>query len=464
MERERNSMDTPIVDFVRKYVNSNMTRFHMPGHKGHVFFGCEPYDITEIKGADVLYHGDGIICQSEKNATVLFGSGATHYSTCGSTNCIKAMLTILSMEYKETVNAGERQYILAARNVHRSMVDGCALLDLDIDFLPGKENDNLCSCVITPEILEKALQKRKKIPLGVYITSPDYLGQITDIAGLAAVCKRWGVPLLVDNAHGAYLHFLEDRKHPMDLGAAMCCDSAHKTLPALTGAAYLHIHRDFVKRFEPYAAQAMSLFSTTSPSYVIMQSLDLCNAFLADGYHKKLSNVIMQINLIKELLCSKGIVVLESEYLKIVVDTLKNGYTGEEIAEEMRDFGIECEYADWQNVVLMLSTENDETDWQRITDWADSTKLVQKPKEALPVKKLSEFKPVRALSIREAVFSSSEMIPVSESLNRICAAQTVSCPPAIPIAVCGERISREMIEELDKFGMKEICVVKKQVL
>lgn len=457
-------MNTPIVDFVKKYVNSDTTRFHMPGHKGHVFFGCEPYDITEIKGADVLYHGEGIIAESEKNAAMLFGSGATHYSTCGSTTCIKAMLTILRMESKGKVDSSKRQYILAARNVHRSMIDACALLDLDVDFIYGKESKNLCSCVVTPEVLEETLQRKDKLPLGVYVTSPDYLGQITDIAGLVKVCNKWKLPLLVDNAHGAYLHFLEDRKHPMDLGAAMCCDSAHKTLPALTGAAYLHIHSEYIKRFETYASQAMSLFSTTSPSYITMQSLDLCNVILADGYSEKLKKLTMQIDLLKEKMKKQGICVIKSEELKIIVDTSKNGYTGKEIADEMREFGIECEYADWQNVVLMASTENSEKDWKKIREWSKDTKLVQKKKEALQTKTLSTNKPCRALSIRDAVLLPSETIPVSKALHRICAVQTVSCPPAIPIAVSGERISQEMIEEFIKFGITKISVVKKQVL
>ena len=263
-------MDTPIVDFVKEYIENNGTRFHMPGHKGHVFFGLEPYDITEIKGADVLHHGDGIIAKSEKNASELFGSGRTHYSTEGSTHCIKAMLAILAMQRKDRKR---RPYLLAARNVHRSMIDACALLDLDIHFMKHQSN-SLCTCVISAEILKDALAKEDALPLAVYVTTPDYLGQTTDISALARVCKQYDIPLVVDHAHGAYRHFLEEAKHPMDLGAAMCCDSAHKTLPVLTGGAYLHIGKEFTERFEPYASQAMALFGSTSPSYLIMQSLD----------------------------------------------------------------------------------------------------------------------------------------------------------------------------------------------
>ena len=107
-------MDTPIVDFVKAYKEKEFSRFHMPGHKGHVFFGWEPYDITEIEGADVLHLGDGIITESEKNAASLFGAGATHYSTEGSSLCIKAMLAVLKMEQASRKRM-ERSYILAGR-------------------------------------------------------------------------------------------------------------------------------------------------------------------------------------------------------------------------------------------------------------------------------------------------------------------------------------------------------------
>lgn len=452
-------METPVVDFVRKYANRNMTRFHMPGHKGHVFFGWEPFDITEIKGADVLHYGNGIIRKSQENAAALFGSGATHYSTEGSTICIKAMLAILKMEH-DSLLPEERPCLLAARNVHRSVMDACALLDFDVHFLQAAERRSICSSVVKPEELEKALQSCASMPLGIYITSPDYLGQMADIAGLARVSRKWGVPLLVDNAHGAYLHFLEKKIHPMDLGAAMCCDSAHKTLPALTGAAYLHIHKDYLERFEPYAGQAMTLFGSTSPSYLLMQSLDMCNAYLSGKYPEKLKKLTTRLRDLKDELQCQGICVKDSEALKIVIDTAEGGYDGEEIAEEMREYEIECEYADWQYVVLMATVENEEKDWCRLRKWANSSKLVCEKRASLPVPAIGDFPTEQVLSIREAVFAKSEYVPAAEAANRICAAETIACPPAIPIAVSGERITGEMVQAFLHYGIEKVCVVK----
>lgn len=132
-------METPVYDYVTEYCRRGMSRMHMPGHKGKVFLGCEPRDITEISGADVLYQAEGILQESQQNAAQLFGAGRTLYSAEGSSLCIKAMLAALMQG-----STGEgRKYILAARNVHRAMVDACGLLDLDIKFVADRQSGNL---------------------------------------------------------------------------------------------------------------------------------------------------------------------------------------------------------------------------------------------------------------------------------------------------------------------------------
>lgn len=225
-------MQTPIVDFVRRYQKDGVTRFHMPGHKGQSYLGCEWADITEICGADSLYEADGIIAESEENASALFGSGRTFYSTEGSSQCIRAMLSLALSRH----NGKERSVVLAARNVHKAFVYAAALLDFDVEWLwPEDGMKSLCSCKVSPAQVEKQIVRSR--PVAVYLTSPDYLGGQMDIRSIAEVCHREGVLLLVDNAHGAYLHFLKQSVHPLDLGADMCCDSAHKTFPVLTGGA-----------------------------------------------------------------------------------------------------------------------------------------------------------------------------------------------------------------------------------
>ena len=183
-------MDTPIVDFVRGYAQSGTSRLHMPGHKGQSLLGFEPLDLTEIRGADELYEPEGIIAQSEANATRLFGTQHTYYSTEGSSQCIRAMLCLALQAAPRT---GKRPVLLAARNAHKALLYAAALLDFDIRWLwPAAENAGaLCSCPISAQILTTALQEligQGSTPFGVYVTSPDYLGGMQDIRALSAMC------------------------------------------------------------------------------------------------------------------------------------------------------------------------------------------------------------------------------------------------------------------------------------
>ena len=189
-------MKTPIYDFVRTYAESDAARLHMPGHKGIEYLGCEPFDITEIGGADVLYSPDGIIMESENNATTLFGTAHTFYSTQGSTLAIQAMLTLAINGRKSDTPPT----VLAARNVHKAFVNAAALLDIEVDWLYPEANSHICMSTISPDSLERALTGARYA--AVYITSPDYLGNLADVKSLSEVCSRHGVPLLVDNAYG----------------------------------------------------------------------------------------------------------------------------------------------------------------------------------------------------------------------------------------------------------------------
>ncbi|MCH5266937.1 MAG: amino acid decarboxylase [Lachnospiraceae bacterium] len=466
-------MNTPIFDFVSEYTQKNASRMHMPGHKGNAFLGCESMDITEIPGADVLHHATGIIRESEETVASLFGSGATFFSTEGSSLCIKAMLdALVQAAYGKEICP----VIVAARNIHRSMVDACALLDLDIRFVKGSNPRHICTSRLTPENLHRELSVMDKRPLGVYVTSPDYLGEMQDIAGLARVCREFCVPLVVDNAHGAYLRFLEPSRHPITLGAAMCCDSAHKTLPVLTGGAYLHVAEEFVKDFAWRIPGGMALFGSTSPSYLLLQSLDLCNRYLADGYRERLKLFVARLEQCRNHMQQCGFVIRESEALKITIEAANMGVSGESLAEKLRVAGIECEYSDRDYVVLMLTPENTEEDIQRLERFADAYRekgcytdsrqsvnreVKEKCQEGSPSPATLYMGEVtRACSIREAVFAPGEEIPVEEAVGRILGAETVSCPPAIPIAICGERITHEMVRLFQRYGISTVTVLK----
>ena len=438
-------MNTPVADFVQRYAKAGTARLHMPGHKGRCFLGCEPWDITEIHGADTLYEAEGILAESEQNAAALFGSQRTCYSTEGSSQCIRAMLYL-------AVAASGSHTVVAARNVHRAFVSAAALLDLEIRWLWPEESRSLCGCPISPAQLEETLHSLPEPPAAVYLTSPDYLGGMAEIPALAQVCHQHGTLLLVDNAHGAYLRFLQPSLHPLDLGADLCCDSAHKTLPVLTGGAYLHLSPTAPAQLGPLAKSALGLFGSTSPSYLTLASLDLCNRYLAEGYPQRLAEAVERLAELRERLTAAGWRVEPSDPLRVTV-AAPRGVTGQELAGQLRRQGVECEYADRDFLVLMATPENTPEELAQA-----AAALGQCPGEANPPQ-LPLARGERACSIRQAAFAPRETVDAAHSLGRVCGLPTVGCPPAIPIAVSGERITPEALALFAYYGIEQVEVL-----
>ena len=444
-------METPICDFVRAYAESNPVRMHMPGHKGSPLTGPEALDLTEIEGADVLYRSGGIIRRSEENAASLFGTARTVYSAEGSSLCIRAMLYLALLTAKEK---GIPPRLLAGRNAHRTLMTAAALLDLDVDWLLPAPGEDLLSCDVTPEVLEKELDKGPY--MAVYLTSPDYLGRRVDLRAAAEVCRRRGVPLLVDNAHGAYLKFLPEDSHPITLGADACCDSAHKPLSCLTGAAYLHLSAHAPESWADRAEQAMALFASTSPSYLILQSLDRMNRELAQDYPVRLCKAAEKLAGMKKTLLSEGWALAGDEPLKLTLRAAARGYTGVELQELIREKGIECEFADREYLVLMPSADTPEKDLERLLSVLREIPQRTPPADQPPVLPVPE----KVCSIREAMFSPRETLPVDLAAGRVLADACVSCPPAVPVVIAGERITPQTVECLKYYNIRECeCMI-----
>ena len=441
-------MKTPIVSFLKSYQEKSPVRMHMPGHKGAGILGFEGMDLTEIYGADELFAAEGIIKESEQNASNLFGC-PTYYSTQGSTLCIQTMCTILCQDAK---SKGKKPKILAGRNAHRSFIHAAALLDFEIEWLYG--NSDYLSCKIHAEDLEKAIIE--SLPTAVYLTNPDYLGNLLDIKSLASVCKKHNVLLAIDNAHGAYLRFLKDSLYPIDLGADLCCDSAHKTLPVLTGGAYLHLSDSLNQVWKNDVKHFMEYFSSTSPSYLIMASLDAANEVLDTTFKNSLFECIQRVDGLKNTLVQHGYTILSGEPMKITISTKEFGYTGNEIANLLMECDIYPEFYDSDYIVLMPSPYNTKDDLKRLETCLCGIEgnpiLVNKPP------KLEQSK--KAMNVRQALFSSSITLDVSKSLGQVCSSVTVSCPPAILPVIPGEVISESSIEVMKYYGIETIRVVK----
>ena len=445
-------MKTPIIDFVERYKDSSPLRFHMPGHKGKIYLGPEPWDMTEIAGADELYHPTGIIRESEENASSLFGSARTVYSTEGSSLCIRAMVYLALLNAKAK---GRNPVIFAGRNAHKTFLSACALLDADVRWLYPQDGDSLISCAISGEALEKALPEAKEKPAAVYVTTPDYLGNLVDVKELAAVCHRHGVPLLVDNAHGAYLNFLPQDIHPLTLGADLCCDSAHKTLPVLTGGAYLHISKTAPSLFTENADRAMALFASTSPSYLILQSLDACNAYLDSGYRERLAALIHKLDSLKTQLTAYGYSLIGDEPIKLTLAPKSYGYTGDELHDLLRVHNMECEFSDLDFLTLMFTPDTTDEALHHL----QSVLLDVPRKAAISVQTPPLPHPERVLSIRDAMLSPGVEIAIEEAEGRIFADAHVGCPPCIPIIAAGERIGQDAVRCFQYYGIKTCRVI-----
>ena len=441
-------MKTPIVSFLRSYQEKSPVRMHMPGHKGAGILGFEGMDLTEIYGADELFAAEGIIKESEQNASNLFGC-PTYYSTQGSTLCIQTMCTILCQDAK---SKGKKPKILAGRNAHRSFIHAAALLDFEIEWLYG--NSDYLSCKIHAEDLEKAIIE--SLPTAVYLTNPDYLGNLLDIKSLASVCKKHNVLLAIDNAHGAYLRFLKDSLYPIDLGADLCCDSAHKTLPVLTGGAYLHLSDSLNQVWKNDVKHFMEYFSSTSPSYLIMASLDAANEVLDTTFKNSLFECIQRVDGLKNTLVQHGYTILSGEPMKITISTKEFGYTGNEIANLLMECDIYPEFYDSDYIVLMPSPYNTKDDLKRLETCLCG--IEGKPILVNKLPKLEQSK--KAMNVRQALFSSSITLDVSKSLGQVCSSVTVSCPPAILPVIPGEVISESSIEVMKYYGIETVRVVK----
>lgn len=439
-------MDTPICNFVKNYIKKRPARFHMPGHKGKGDL-INKYDITEINGADVLYHEDGIIAKSQQNATSLFGSLNTFYSVEGSTLSIKVMIG--------AVTDGETSpLILAGRNAHKAFIYACALLNVEVNWLYPNNFNHLTECDITPDLLDDVLKNSPRLPTAVYLTSPDYLGNTLNVKGLAEVCDKYNLPLIIDNAHGAYLKFLTPSMHPIDLGATMCVDSAHKTLPVITGGGYLHVANKGAK-YLGAVKRLLPVFASTSPSYIIMQSLDKANAILSSDFTKKLNYSIQKVQDIKTALDNNKIESLLGEPLKLSVHVAKNGYTCSDFYDILRKYGIEPEFIDSDYAVFMCSPFNSKSDFAKLKKALLS---IQK-KPSIELEKVSFVKGERAVSLKTAVFSPSVTVDVNNAVGCIASSPTVSCPPAIPIVVSGEVITDEHLKLFKCYNVTKISVI-----
>jgi arginine decarboxylase len=428
------NLPAPLYEALVHHRELGRASFHTPGHK------CNPaalppdlysLDFTELPDTDSLFEASGAIRQAEELAAELFGTARTCLSAGGCTLCIQAMMRLA---------APEGGKILCSRVVHRSAVNAMALLGLEpVWSMPGE--------------IVKTLEENPGVT-AVYVTSPDYYGRLLDIGAISAACRRLRVPLLVDCAHGAHLKFAAPGLHPLELGASMTADSAHKTLGVLTGGAWLNIGDE---RFAEDAKRAMALFGSTSPAYPVMASLDWAREWLRKN-HDAFGPLRERVAAIREFARGRGIALPEGpcDPTRITLDTASVGVAGTRAAELFRAAGVEPEYADARYLVLIATPFNTPEDFCR----------VERAIESLPIGKpiphgpeLPPLPPVVA-GLREAVLAAAETVPLERAVGRLAAEAACPCPPGVPAVMPGERVTEEVAEFLRGYGFFTVKVLK----
>lgn len=447
-------MKTPLFGAVDKYVKKDSARFHMPGHKGVLPWLDElasaralaDYDITEVDGCDSLYTANAAIAETEHKYAALYKSAASLLSAGGSTLCIQTMLALALKP---------RQKLICGRGCHTAAINAMALLDIVPEWIfPEADEVTGLAKAVTAEDAAAALE-RTPDAAAVYITSPNYYGALCDIEAISNICRKRGVPLLVDNAHGAHLRFVNPSKHPINLGADMCSDSLHKTLPVLTGGAMLHIKNE---KYLSQAKRYMSVFGSTSPSYLILISIDKALESLLADFPAKLESAAAEVKRLESVAWRSGFLVPEYERdpLRLTLGFSAMGYEVDEFMRLIRENGIEPEMASESFAVFMASPHNTWENFFRLEKF-----MTELPKKTpLHIKINRQICPERALDLRESVFAPLEEIPLNKAVGRVAGSVVSPCPPGIPLAIPGELIDEKLMLYLKNYGISCLNVVK----
>lgn len=441
--------DAPLYQALKKYIKRGMSSFHTPGHKNSSW--SLPldisFDLTELPDTDSLFECDSAIRQSEVRAAEFFGTRYTAASAGGCTLAIQGMLAAFT-------NIGDT--VIFSRNIHRSAVNTAILLGLNPKWVIHR---NDCGVGLTGRIHPddvRSILRQNPNAAAVYVTSPDYYGCMSDISGIADVCREFAVPLLVDNAHGT--HLIAFGKHPIQLGASASACSAHKTLPVLTGGAWLNCND---VRVITKIKSAMALFGSTSPPYPTMASLDIARAWMQSEGIVKFRELAEIVSDLRKCAVNAGFELPNGECdpVRLTLLTSSNGMSGDEAAEYFRSRNIECEHSDRAAVIFILTPFNTERDIKRL-----KSAIVEFPAKKADNCSEENFKftrlPECAMLPREAFGREREFVDAWKAIGRIAAEAACPCPPGVPIVTPGEIIDEQCVKILLNTGITQINVLK----
>ena len=450
---------------LEEYAQSNIYPFHMPGHKRKWRTGADPYaiDITEIDGFDNLHHAEEVLKDAQERAAELYGSKQAYYLVNGSTCGLLAAIGAACRR---------RGSILVARNCHKAVYHGIYMQELTAHYVYPKINAYGIACAVTPEQIAKELSQHPDVD-AVLLTSPTYEGVVSDIARIAELAHAHGIPLIVDEAHGAHFGLTGNEVFPdsaVRCGADLVVQSLHKTLPSYTQTALLHVCSDRVppKRVE----QFLDIYETSSPSYILMAGMERCIRYMRESGAQELCRfrerldwfgsrmaALRRLKLIGRADFSKE-QAFGFDASKLLLYTGNAGITGKALYDMLlQDYGLQMEMAAGNYVLAMTSLMDTEDGFERLEAalLEIDAQLSQKSPDNVTASSTSEnvsrfaqlYTPQEQVcTIAEALDSAQEAVELKNATGCIVADYIYLYPPGIPLLAPGERITEKAVRDI----------------
>ncbi len=454
-----------LMEVLQHYADSGVCPMHMPGHKRRALYGggLLPWqiDITEIDGFDNLHNAQGILKEGMERAAQLYGADRSFYLVNGSTCGILAGICTATVP-------GDT--VILPRGCHKSVYHALELRDLTPVYLPVPTDHGFgIAGSLSPETVDRTLKAHPETRL-LIVTSPTYEGVISDLQSIAALAHKAGVPVLVDEAHGAHLGFSSEFSGgAVKAGADIVIQSLHKTLPGLTQTALAHINRGLVDAGE--FARQLTIFETSSPSYPMMASIDCCIQLLQEqgdilfaAYEQNLAAFDQAILKLKHLrvLCHgrdrlhAHPALFQFDPGKLVISTRGTQMNGWALSECLRkDYGIVPEMAMGDYVLAMTSICDTE---ETLTRLSDALCRIDRDLHAVPVEDLPETCPVPPQRMRMNLARRADGcgISLTEAVGRVCGEMVWAYPPGVPLIVPGEEVMEACIRALKKMSRQGV--------
>ena len=439
-----------IYSALQKYVQKTKARLHMPGHKGKSLPILEDsfLDCTELSYTDCLECPTDCILQAEKDIANIFNAQRSFLLTDGATCGIFVMVNVVK-------ELGGK--LVIARNSHKSVYNACSILGVEPIILDTTVQDGV---IQQPTIydLQNLLMSNRDIT-ALLLTTPDYYGNLLDLQAFQKLCKEKNILLFIDNAHGAFLQF-DTLYHNYYAGqyADVWVDSMHKTTPCLTQGALLHTNNlDII----PNILHGLDIFRTTSPSYLIMASIEYATKYMEKFAAEKIEKVRQILKwATAELQKLHLTTYANSNTLVLVIDFLKAGYSVDSMQAYLENKGIFAELNDGRYLLFYCSSETDAKDIELLIHTlrdAIDTYCLQQTKEQ-SIQEVEQVQAIKVCSFVEAYRQEIEYIPLDLAINRVVGRNVGRTPPCFPLLVAGEKITLQIIKQLKQakhtFGMQ----------